>query len=125
VRAGKESKDRYCLADPHTLSLLKLDGPPQESLFGLHTSKSMETLVARLASETGLDRVYAARGEHLTPHSFRHAFATHLYLNGLELVSLRRLLGHEDLATTLVYTQVPLSHVQDAYAHCHPLQAPK
>jgi len=122
IRDGKGSKDRYCLLDPNTLGMLKLDGSPDESLFGLRSRFMIETMVRRLAATTGLDKIYAARGQHLSPHSFRHAFCTHLYLRSMNLVSLKRLMGHSYLSTTLIYTQVPLTHLQAAYANCHPLE---
>ncbi|MFY9884227.1 MAG: tyrosine-type recombinase/integrase [Candidatus Cybelea sp.] len=66
--------------------------------------------------------IYSVSGiqKHATPHTLRHSFATHLVENGVDLETVRELLGHESLATTGVYLQLAMGHKRRAYDEAHP-----
>ena len=70
-------------------------------------------LIKRYATVAGVN-------EALSPHTLRHAFATHLLNHGADLRSVQMLLGHSDLSTTQIYTHVARARLQKLHAEHHP-----
>jgi len=90
----------------------------EPALFLNHRGKRITDRGAR-----GIVKLYASllsgdAGIH--PHSFRHAYATHLLADGADLRAIQELLGHASLSTTQKYTQVSLSDLMATYDRAHP-----
>ncbi|MFS4467687.1 site-specific tyrosine recombinase XerD [Maribacter sp. 2210JD10-5] len=71
------------------------------------------TIVKNLAKEIELNK-------NISPHTFRHSFATHLLKNGADLRAIQQMLGHESITTTEVYMHVDRSHLADVLQKFHP-----
>ena len=80
---------------------------------GRLTTRSVGRIVKRIAVAKGLS-------PDVHPHTFRHAFGTHMLEEGADLRAIQELLGHERLATTQRYTQLSVKHMMDVYDHTHP-----
>ncbi|MDF0602238.1 site-specific tyrosine recombinase XerD [Psychromarinibacter sp. C21-152] len=95
--------------------------PPSRFLFpsrgkaGHLTRHRFYMLIKELAVAGGVDP------SKVTPHTLRHAFATHLLANGADLVSIQTLLGHADVSTTEIYTHVLDERLKELVLDHHPL----
>ena len=83
---------------------------------GRLSDRSVRTIVRRYLGEAGIAHLAGKA----TPHTLRHAFATHLLDRGADLRAIQELLGHATLATTQKYTQVSTARLFEVYARTHP-----
>ena len=125
---GKGSKERLVPMGEEALMWLQryLAGPRGELLKGIPcdavfpsrrgTQMTRQTFWYRI-------KIYAERAgikNDLSPHTLRHAFATHLLNHGADLRVVQMLLGHADLSTTQIYTHVAQQRMQELHAQHHP-----
>lgn len=71
------------------------------------------TIVKQLAEKAGIQK-------NISPHTFRHSFATHLLENGADLRAIQQMLGHESITTTEIYTHIDTSHLTEIINRFHP-----
>jgi len=71
------------------------------------------TIIKELAKAINLNKI-------ISPHTFRHSFATHLLENGADLRAIQLMLGHESITTTEIYMHVDRSHLKDILLKHHP-----
>jgi integrase/recombinase XerD len=125
---GKGSKERLVPVGEEALRWLQrfLAGPRAELLKGVPSDVLFPSLRGtQMTRQTFWYRIkiYAQRADikkHLSPHTLRHAFATHLLNHGADLRVVQMLLGHSDLSTTQIYTHVAQQRMQELHELHHP-----
>lgn len=125
---GKGDKDRFVYFTPDVKALIKVYLPLREdklkgkgeinSLFldfmgdGL-TVRGVYYLIDKRIREVGVDRK-------VSPHTFRHTFATHLLNEGADIRVVQELLGHQSISTTQIYTHTGIEKLRQVYRGAHP-----
>jgi len=108
VRCGKGKKDRYTCLSPRLLPelhrYLEMERPFRylfnSSAGGKLCTSTLSKIFQRAVKKTGITK------QGVCLHTLRHSFATHLLEDGLDLMSIKELLGHEKLQTTMIYLHV-------------------
>lgn len=108
VKGGKNKRDRYTLLSQTTLEALRTywkdyrPNSPEGWLFpGFRNIGHLTRAAIALAFDTCVKRTGITK--EVSPHSLRHAFATHLLEDGVELIKIKELLGHHRISSTMVY----------------------
>lgn len=125
---GKGSKERLAPLGEEAINWITrylaearpqlLSGKISDALFVTQRGDAMTRqafwyLIKRRAGQAGIDKT-------LSPHTLRHAFATHLLNHGADLRVVQMLLGHADISTTQIYTHVARERLQKLHAEHHP-----
>ena len=125
---GKGNKERLVPLGDEAMNWLQryiqdvrlalLNGQTRDALFVTQRREAMTRqafwyMIKRHARSAGIEKA-------LSPHTLRHAFATHLLNHGADLRVVQMLLGHSDLSTTQIYTHVARARLKDLHARHHP-----
>jgi integrase/recombinase XerD len=127
-RPARAAVADWLVARDRAVSVAKADGHPpgaaaERALFpgngadGHLTRQYFHAVLKDITIRAGID------ADRVTPHTLRHAFATHLLAGGADLRVIQSLLGHADIATTEIYTHVMDEHLRDLVLQHHPLAA--
>jgi integrase/recombinase XerD len=126
---GKGSKQRLVPMSPQSMkqiSLWKTDrnmmtikkGNEDILFLNRRGSKLTRAMIFTIVKELAL---LAGIRKKVSPHTFRHSFATHLLENGANLRAIQQLLGHESITTTELYTHIDVHFLRQTVMDCHPL----
>ena len=107
ISHGKNRHDRYAVLSKYALDLLtrywRENGKPMGYLFPKQRGDDRPIDTFFLARHIHAHEERLGWERRLTCHSFRHAFGTHLYENGTDLLTIKTLMGHKSLASTMIY----------------------
>lgn len=113
-RLGRDAVRKYLAsARPSFASVRSRSALLLNQRGGRLTRQSCARLLATYANGSGIER-------HVTPHTLRHSFATHLLEGGADVRVVQELLGHASVATTQIYTLVTRDHLREVYYTSHP-----
>jgi integrase/recombinase XerC/integrase/recombinase XerD len=130
---GKGSKERIVFVEPPARRALAAYLPLRSALCGRSGSALRDTDERLFVNSRGrplsirgvqwLIDSYAEGagiGKRISPHVFRHSFATHLVDNGADIRAVQELLGHSNISTTQIYTHVDMERLKKVYNQAHP-----
>jgi len=113
VEQGKNQKDRYVMLSPQLLELLRAYWKAARGTKWLFPGNLPSRPISRYAVEQACQKAHRISGikKPITPHSLRHAFATHLLESGTNVRKIQLLMGHRSLASTARYLKVATTTV--------------
>jgi site-specific recombinase XerD len=108
IKDSKGNKDRYTILAQSIVPEIQqylLKYQPKEYLFnGKYKGKPYSEEAVKWGFQCALDK--SGIDKHFTPHSLRHAFASHLLAIGTDIISIQKLMGHDDIRTTMIYLHI-------------------
>ena len=124
---GKGNKERYLNYGEYCEDILKkylkdgylsLNINKSEFLFlnkngGVLTERGVRFILDKIIKQTGINK-------NISPHMIRHSFATHLLNEGCDLLTVQKLLGHESIKATQIYTHVTTDRLKEVYYNSFP-----
>lgn len=118
VPIGKSTEKFICIYKEQIRTHLKIQKGYEDTLFlnrrGKQLTRAMVfTIIKDLATKINLKKT-------ISPHTFRHSFATHLLENGADLRAIQLMLGHESITTTEVYMHLDRRHLASILTNFHP-----
>jgi len=130
---GKGSKQRLVPLSPQSITqigLWKIDRNALQIQKGhediLFLNRRGATLTRAMIFRIVKDlTALAGIRKNVSPHTFRHSFATHLLENGANLRAIQQLLGHESITTTELYTHIDVHFLRKTILECHPMNRSK
>ena len=125
---GKGSKQRLVPMSPQALKQLEL-WKIDRNLLDIKKGNEDFVFLNRRGTKLSRDMIFkivkdlaelAGIRKNVSPHTFRHSFATHLLENGANLRAIQQLLGHESITTTELYTHIDVHFLRKTILDCHP-----
>jgi integrase/recombinase XerD len=126
---GKGDKQRFVPIIEHTIKYIEFYKTYTRNHLNIHedftdilflnrrgkqlTRAMIFTIIKQLAVKINLNKT-------ISPHTFRHSFATHLLENGADLRAIQQMLGHESITTTEIYMHIDRTHLHEAINSFHP-----
>lgn len=118
VPVGSEALKYIALYENHTRPLVKTKPGHEASLFLSRRGEALSReMVFRIVQDTA---ALANIEKTVSPHTFRHTFATHLIEGGADLKAIQDMLGHESITTTEIYTHLDTEFLRETIASFHP-----
>ncbi len=120
---GKGNKQRIVLINDAAAEaiLTYLSVRPDEKTQALFLNRDKSRISVRAVQIMfRKNMIKSGISKNASPHTMRHSFATHLLKGGSDLVTIKELLGHENLSTTQIYTNITMQHIKNTYEQAHP-----